>query len=108
MLPPLSVPYTELGMPQQRSLDASINLGSHKQQRQVGEGGGERLSQLHTRLQQEAEKIRQWKTATEMDLKQKDAKLQEALHTVDTQRRALVELQVCRCGWVWKGSKRDR
>ena len=57
------------------------------------------MSQLHARLQQEAEKIRQWKTATEMDLKQKDAKLQEALHTVDTQRRALVELQVC----VWTG-----
>ena len=61
------------------------------------EGGGERLSQLHARLQQEAEKIRQWKTSTEMDLKQKDAKLQEAVHTVDTQRRTLVELQVCVC-----------
>lgn len=93
--PPLCAPYTELGVLQQRALDTGTHLGSHRQQRQGMEGGGERLSQLHARLQQEAEKIRQWKTATEMDLKQKDAQLQEALHTVDTQRRTLVELQVC-------------
>ena len=32
---------------------------------------GERLAALHTRLQQEAEKIRKWKNATEVEIKQK-------------------------------------
>ena len=33
--------------------------------------GGDRLSTLHCRLQQEAEKIRKWKNATEVEIKQK-------------------------------------
>ena len=33
----------------------------------------DRLSSLHSRLHQEAEKIRKWKTQTEIDLKQKVA-----------------------------------
>ena len=33
--------------------------------------GGDRLSALHYRLQQEAEKIRKWKNATEVEIKQK-------------------------------------
>lgn len=33
--------------------------------------GGDRLSALHCRLQQEAEKIRKWKNATEVEIKQK-------------------------------------
>ena len=35
------------------------------------QGGAERLSALHCRLQQEAEKIRKWKNATEVEIKQK-------------------------------------
>ena len=31
----------------------------------------DRLQSLHTRLHQEAEKIRKWKTSTELDLKEK-------------------------------------
>ena len=43
------------------------------QQQSEQHGGSERLTMLHTRLQNEAEKIRKWKTHTEMELKQKVA-----------------------------------
>lgn len=36
---------------------------------------GERLTALHTRLQQEAEKIRKWKNATEVEIKHKVCEL---------------------------------
>jgi len=38
---------------------------------QLSQKGGDRLSALHCRLQQEAEKIRKWKNATEVEIKQK-------------------------------------
>ena len=36
---------------------------------------GERLATLHMRLQQEAEKIRKWKNATEVEIKHKVCKM---------------------------------
>ena len=39
-------------------------------QRQSSEG----MTSLHSRLQQEAEKIRKWKNATDVDIKQKVSK----------------------------------
>lgn len=33
--------------------------------------GTDRLTSLHAKLHQEADKIRKWKTQTEMDMKQK-------------------------------------
>ncbi len=54
----------------------------------------DRLTVLHSRLQQEAEKIRKWKTVTEMELKQKDQKLQEAKSTIDKQQKQMLDIQV--------------
>ena len=42
---------------------------------------GERLAALHSRLQQEAEKIRKWKNATEVELKEKACEY-FAVHTM--------------------------
>ncbi len=49
---------------------------------------------LHSRLQQEAEKIRKWKTVTEMEMKQKEHKLQEANFTINKQQKQLLDTQV--------------
>ena len=38
---------------------------------QQTQSSGDRLSALHSRLQLEAEKIRKWKNATEVEIKQK-------------------------------------
>ena len=56
--------------------------------------GGDRLTQLHLRLQEEAEKIRKWKTSTEMNFKQKESQLKEAFQTIDSQKKNLLDLQV--------------
>lgn len=50
--------------------------------------GGDRLSALHCRLQQEAEKIRKWKNATEVEIKQK-------VHTVISLRKRLTKIWDC-------------
>ena len=60
-------------------------------------GQGERLSRLHNRLQLEAEKIRKWKTSTEMELQMKENRLKEANTTIENQRQSLVDLQVRVC-----------
>ncbi|XP_068711308.1 synaptonemal complex protein 1-like [Montipora foliosa] len=53
----------------------------------------ERIQSLHTRLHQEAEKIRKWKTSTEIEIKEKEKKLQEAMQTIDSQRKSILDLQ---------------
>ncbi len=47
-----------------------MNQNQNENQNQY-EQSNERISTLHTRLQQEAEKIRKWKLQTELDTKQK-------------------------------------
>ncbi|XP_031552206.1 synaptonemal complex protein 1-like [Actinia tenebrosa] len=54
----------------------------------------ERMQSLHSKLHQEAEKIRQWKTSTEIELKQKERRLVEASQKLETQRNAILELQL--------------
>lgn len=53
----------------------------------------QRLASLHTKLHKEAEKIRHWKTEKEMELKQKDRSLSEAVQTNDSLRKSVIELQ---------------
>ncbi|CAH3104597.1 unnamed protein product [Pocillopora meandrina] len=53
----------------------------------------ERIHSLHTRLHQEAEKIRKWKTSTEIEIKEKEKKLLEAVQTIDSQRKSILDLQ---------------
>ena len=54
-----------------------------------------RLSVLHGRLQEEAEKIRKWKNSTELELKQKDQQLREAQQMIEKQRKSIIDAQVC-------------
>ncbi|XP_062898548.1 synaptonemal complex protein 1 [Mobula hypostoma] len=53
----------------------------------------EHISQLYTKLFQEAEKIKRWKLSIENELWQKDKKLQENKHTIEVQRKAIQEQQ---------------
>ncbi|XP_020614715.1 synaptonemal complex protein 1-like [Orbicella faveolata] len=53
----------------------------------------ERIHTLHTRLHQEAEKIRKWEMSTEIEIKEKEKKLQEAVQTIDSQRKSILDLQ---------------
>ena len=55
----------------------------------------DRLTLLHSRLQQEAEKIRKWRTATELELNQKEQKLKEAQLRIDKQQKLISDIQVC-------------
>lgn len=52
-----------------------------------------RLSNLHTQLYSEAEKIRQWKSEKEMEVKQKERSLSDAIQTIDNLRKSIIELQ---------------
>ena len=54
----------------------------------------ERLSSLHSKLHKEAEKIRNWKNEKEIELKQKDRSLSDALQTIESLRKSIYELQV--------------
>lgn len=49
---------------------------------------------LHTHLHQEVEKIRKWKTHTEMEHKQKERKILDANQTIDSLRKSMLELQL--------------
>ncbi len=53
-----------------------------------------RSSQLYSRLLDEAEKIKLWKFKIDSEISQKDRKLQENRKTIETQRKAIQELQV--------------
>ncbi|RXN27403.1 synaptonemal complex 1-like protein [Labeo rohita] len=52
-----------------------------------------RSSQLYSRLLDEAEKIKLWKFKMDSEISQKDRKLQENRKTIETQRKAIQELQ---------------
>ncbi|XP_055510788.1 uncharacterized protein LOC129708816 isoform X1 [Leucoraja erinacea] len=54
----------------------------------------EHISQLYTKLFQEAEKIKRWKLSMDNELWQKDKKLQENKQTIEVQRKAIQEQQV--------------
>lgn len=53
-----------------------------------------RSSQLYSKLFEEAEKIKAWKLKMDYDILQKDRNLQENKRTIETQRKAIQELQV--------------
>nr|AUO17246.1 synaptonemal complex protein 1 isoform 2 [Branchiostoma lanceolatum] len=55
---------------------------------------GERLTSLHSRLQKEAEKINKWKHQTEMQIQQRERKIQDTQQTIDSQRKSILELQL--------------
>lgn len=52
------------------------------------------LGQLFTKLFDEVEKIKCWKVQTDSDIVQKERRLQENKRTIESQRKAIQELQV--------------
>lgn len=54
--------------------------------------------QLYSKLFDEVEKIKCWKVKLDSDTVQKERQLQENKRTIETQRKAIQELQVCT--WV--------
>uniref|UniRef100_A0A672QK97 Synaptonemal complex protein 1 n=1 Tax=Sinocyclocheilus grahami TaxID=75366 RepID=A0A672QK97_SINGR len=61
-----------------------------------------RSSQLYSRLLDEAEKIKLWKFKIDSEISQKDRKLQENRKTIETQRKAIQELQFANEGLSMK------
>lgn len=53
----------------------------------------QRLTTLHSKLHKEAEKIRHWKSEKEMEIKQKERSLSDAVQTIDSLRKSIIELQ---------------
>ena len=53
----------------------------------------QRISSLHSKLHKEAEKIHQWKNEKEMELNAKERNLQDAMKTIDSLRKSILELQ---------------
>lgn len=51
--------------------------------------------QLYSKLFDEVEKIKCWKVKVDSDTVQKERRLQENKRTIETQRKAIQELQVC-------------
>lgn len=51
--------------------------------------------QLYSKLFDEVEKIKCWKVKADSDSVQKERKLQENKRTIETQRKAIQDLQVC-------------
>ena len=51
--------------------------------------------QLYTKLLDEVDKIKDWKVKVDSDTVQKERRLQENKRTIETQRKAIQELQVC-------------
>lgn len=79
----------------QRALHASQSAASQLQQQQWDSAmGTERLTSLHAKLHQEADKIRKWKVQTEMEMKHKEKKLSEANQTIESLRKSILELQL--------------
>ncbi|XP_014675392.1 PREDICTED: uncharacterized protein LOC106815448 [Priapulus caudatus] len=56
--------------------------------------GNDRLVNLHTRLNHEAEKIAQWKVSTEIELHQKEKLLEESEQTIKALRQTLLDVQL--------------
>ena len=82
---------------QQRQTQQPQNQNTQQLQQKSSEKtvqGNDRLTSLHSRLHQEADKIRRWKVQTEIDQKQKERHLKEAEETIEHQRKAVVDLQV--------------
>ncbi|XP_041452814.1 synaptonemal complex protein 1-like [Lytechinus variegatus] len=54
----------------------------------------DKMNALHSRLHQEADKIRRWKVQMEIDVRQKERGLSDAQQTIESQRKSLLELQL--------------
>lgn len=81
---------SQFQIPQQQITKPVVDVSKDTEKLQNDQ---QRLSSLHNKLHKEAEKIRQWKSEKEMELKQKERNLSEAIHTIDSLRKSVIELQ---------------
>ncbi|XP_046580118.1 synaptonemal complex protein 1-like isoform X2 [Haliotis rubra] len=91
--PPASTVRTSAPTPFHRS-NENQNINNQSKLGQNQDVGTERLSSLHAKLHQEADKIRKWKVQTEIELKQKEKKIHEASTTNESLRKSILELQL--------------
>ncbi|XP_041352209.1 synaptonemal complex protein 1-like isoform X2 [Gigantopelta aegis] len=89
--PRVKMPTTSLSRNHDIQIASTIQRQNTNQDQAVGT---ERLSSLHAKLHQEADKIRKWKVQTEIDLKTKEKKIQEASGTIENLRKSILELQL--------------
>ncbi|XP_040193350.1 synaptonemal complex protein 1-like isoform X2 [Rana temporaria] len=59
----------------------------------IEEENTESLNPLYSKLHREAEKIKKWKSVIELEMKEKESKLQEKRKLSDAQQRIIKELQ---------------
>ncbi|XP_033104779.1 synaptonemal complex protein 1-like [Anneissia japonica] len=80
----------------QHSRQPTLRHNARQQQQKHGtvEESSEKLGSLHSKLHQEADKIRKWKVDIEMDVKYKERKLTECQQTIESQRKSILELQL--------------
>ncbi|XP_071115241.1 synaptonemal complex protein 1-like [Haliotis cracherodii] len=83
-----SAPVPFLRLNENQNVNNQTELGQHQ------DVGTERLSSLHAKLHQEADKIRKWKVQIEIELKQKEKKIHEASTTNESLRKSILELQL--------------
>ncbi|XP_055484308.1 synaptonemal complex protein 1 [Psammomys obesus] len=77
-------------------LEQVADSGSCHYQKGVNDSdfeNSEPMSRLYSKLYKEAEKLKKWKVSIEMELKQKENKLQENRKIIEAQRKAIQELQ---------------
>ncbi|RUS90348.1 hypothetical protein EGW08_001843, partial [Elysia chlorotica] len=74
------------------SVQGTLQRSALVQQQQ--QHNSENMVTLHARLLQEAEKIRKWKVQTELDLKEKERRMGEALSRIETMKKSILELQL--------------
>ncbi|XP_051021501.1 synaptonemal complex protein 1 [Acomys russatus] len=77
-------------------LEQVANSGSCHYQEGVNDSdfeNSEPMSRLYSKLYKEAEKLKKWKVSIEIELKQKENKLQENRKIIEAQRKAIQELQ---------------
>ena len=64
-----------------------------EQQEQRSPKHDEKLTSLNSQLYQQTEKLRQWMINTEIQMNEKDRKLEESTKTIDSLRKSILELQ---------------
>ena len=80
----------EFQHPQQQFTKQAVDVAKDSEKLQDDH---QRLTNLHSKLHKEAEKIRRWKSEKEMEIKQKDRSLSDSIQTIDSLRKSIIELQ---------------
>lgn len=74
-------------------LSTATKMQQNQEHDTRGTKSGERLTNLHSQLYQQTEKLKQWKINTEIQISDKDRKITEASKTIESLRKSILELQ---------------